>query len=448
MMADGPLWRAAEWSRAQAASLRASRLARNAGWMFAGQGASFIVQGVYFIMLARLLGSFEYGVLAGAAALVAVVSQYSTMGSGLLILRYVSPEPERFREYWGNVVMSTALFGSLVVAALHVAGHWLIGGEGASILVVLAIGDCLCSQLTTAASQVFQAFEQMRITALLNLVINLLRLMLASGMLIFLHKASAWHWAQASLGVSAVAVIAAVSMVTVRFGWPLFRPRLLLRRMGEGLVFALSCSTTSVYNDVDKVMLGHYGMSVANGIYSMAYRVVNIATMPIMSIQAAAFPRFFREGAKGVIATEPLARRILKRTLLLGAAAAAAMFFGAPLLPHLVGKGFGQSVGALRWLCLIPVFRCLHVGSGDAMAGAGYQKYRLGSQAVAAVGNLGMNFYLIPRYSWTGAALASLLTDGSLAAMNWTLLLWLKWRERRTDFVRFAGLKAAAQEMP
>ena len=67
---------------------RKSALLRNAGWLFAGQGLSFVAQAVYFIVLARLLGTTQYGLLAGAVALVAVVSQYSSLGSGLLFLRY------------------------------------------------------------------------------------------------------------------------------------------------------------------------------------------------------------------------------------------------------------------------------------------------------------------------------------------------------------------------
>jgi O-antigen/teichoic acid export membrane protein len=417
--------------KTQLAKIKSSALARNAGWMFAGQGLSFVVQGLYFVILARVLGSLQYGILAGAAALVTVVSQYSTMGSGLLFLRYVSPDHEKFREYWGNILLSTAVFGSILVIGVRFAGTWMIGPASASILVLLAIGDCMCGQLTAAAGQVFQTFEKMRITASLNLMTNLFRLILAAGMLIFLHHASAWQWAVASLTVSLLAVITAIVTVTVRFGWPIFRPVLMLKRLGEGSIFAVSGSTTSVYNDIDKVMLGHYGMTIANGIYTMAYRVVNIAAMPIMSIQAAAFPRFFREGVNGVTATEPFARKILKRTALIGALGAAGMFLFAPIIPHLVGKGFSQSVNALRWLCLIPLFRCMHVGAGDAMAGAGYQKYRLGAQAIAAGGNFLLNLYLIPRYSWFGAAVASLLTDGSLAIMSWSLLFWLKSREAR-----------------
>jgi O-antigen/teichoic acid export membrane protein len=415
--------------RDQLRKIKSSTLARNAGWMFAGQGLSFVVQGVYFVVLARLLGSAQYGILAAAFALVSIVSQYSSMGSGLLFLRYVSPNHSLFREYWGNVLMSIATIGTFLVLALHFAGRWLVGGASASILILLAVADCICGQLATCISQIFQAFEEMRITASLNLLTNLLRLLLAVGMLLVMRHATAWNWAIAALSVSITAAAVAVATVTLRYGWPKFVPKLLLARVGEGFVFAASGSTTSVYNDVDKVMMGHYGMTVANGIYAMAYRAINICAMPIMSVYAAAFPRFFREGVNGVRSTELFARKLLKRTLALGILAAVGMFVTAPLIPYIVGKGFTESIRALRWLCLIPAFRSLHVSAGDAMAGAGYQKYRFASQFVAAAANFLMNLYLIPHYSWVGAAWASLLTDGGLAAMNWTLLMWLKKNE-------------------
>jgi O-antigen/teichoic acid export membrane protein len=410
--------------------IRSSTLARNAIWMFAGQGCSFVIQGLYFILLARLLNASQYGVLAGAVALVAVVSQYSTMGSGLVLLRYVSQDPERFSEYWGNVLMSTAIYGSLIVLALCLTGRWLVGPESASLLVLIAFSDCICGQLTTSAAQVFQAFEHMRPTATLNTLVSLFRLVLVCSMLFTMHHAAALQWAVAMFAISAVAAGSALVIVTRRFGWPRFQPRLLLSRGAEGFIFAISGSTTSAYNDFDKVMLGHYGMTVANGIYSMAYRVINIATIPIQSIEAAAFPRFFREGAKGVAAVQPLAVKILKRTVVLGLAAGLGLFLFAPLIPFLTGKGFKASVSALRWLCLIPVFRSFHLSAGDAIAGVGQQKFRLVCQLFAAGFNIGLNVFLIPRYSWLGAAIASLLTDGSLAVLTWTVLLWLRRRER------------------
>ncbi len=111
-----------------------SALVRNATWLFAGQGLSFLIQGVYFIVLARLLGTAQYGLLAGAIALVAVVSQYSTLGSGLLFLRYVSPDHTRFGLYWGNILLSIGAMGGLLVLGLRCAGPHLVGRESVSLL--------------------------------------------------------------------------------------------------------------------------------------------------------------------------------------------------------------------------------------------------------------------------------------------------------------------------
>ena len=246
-------------SSASIRQLRQSTLARNAGWIFAGQGFSFVIQAMYFILLARLLSPTQYGVLAGAVALVTMVSQYSTMGSGLLLLRYVSQDRARFPEYWGNVLLSTVLYGSVIVLGMSLCGHWIVGGESAALLTLVAISDCICGQLTTCAGQVFQAFERMRLTATLNLLSNVLRFMLALAMLLMLHHAVARQWAAALLAVSLVAAIAAFTVVTRDFGWPRFEPKLLFARGAEGFVFAVSGSTTSAYNDIDKVLLGHTG---------------------------------------------------------------------------------------------------------------------------------------------------------------------------------------------
>jgi O-antigen/teichoic acid export membrane protein len=419
------------WERTK--SFAQKPLLRNSLWVLSGQGLSLVAQAGYFIVIARLLGNIEYGLLAGAAASVGVLSQYGAFGSGLLFLRYVSPDHSRFREYWGNILMSCLTLGTLLVLVLRLVAPLLLRGIDIRVIVLLAIGDCICGQLTSATSQVFQAFERMRYTAILNTAVSCSRMVLAIAMLLTLHRASALQWATASLAISAATAICSVVIVTIKLGLPQFRVELFLKRLWEGFIFAVSGCTTSVYNDVDKAMLAHFGMNAANGIYTMAYRVIDVSAMPIRSIHAAAFPRFFRHGAEenGLAATEHFAKRLLRRTSLMGLAIAVALYFSAPVIPHLVGKGFAPSVTALRWLCLIPFFRSFHLSAGDALAGAGRQTTRLVFQMIAALGNVGLNLALIPRYSWRGAVAASLLTDGGLGLMMWLILLWLRHRVKR-----------------
>jgi O-antigen/teichoic acid export membrane protein len=396
--------------------------------MMAGQGLSVVIQAVYFVLLARLLGSTQYGIFAGASALGFIMSPYCDLGSGLLFLRHVSPSHEKFPEFWGNILLSTFGAGTLFVFISVVTAHWTISSVPALLVFLTAVANCIGLPISTCAGQVFQTFEQMRYTAVLNLTQNGLRLALAAAMIFTMHKATALQWGWAALAVSIAGVIASISVVQRRFGSPRFSLHLWIRTIGEGFGFSFAGSTSSLYNDLDKAMLSHYDMNAANGVYSVAYRVVNIATTPVLAIYSAAYPTFFRKGMEGIRSTWAFARKTLKHTLILSAPICAGMFLLAPLLPKFAGPSFHESAFALRWLCLIPLFRSFHISAGYAMTGAGYQRYRTGSQFAAAAFNWIVNLYLIPRYSWLGAAWSSLATDGGLAVVNWTLLLWLVYR--------------------
>lgn len=391
--------------------------------MALGQGTSIACQGAYFILLGRLLGPAEYGIYAGVFATVTILSAYSTLGSQFTLLRYVSPDPGKFAPYWANVLVTTLGLGSILTGLLVLTLPHLANAYSWKLVLCAAAGDCVCAQLTDASSRVFQALDKLRNSALLNLQLNLLRTLLAGFLLWRLHHATAQQWLMASLGVSIAVAISALTLVTWHYGKPSFSPQLLRTRSGEGLIFAFSASTTGIYNNFDKAMLGHYAMNGANGIYTMAYRVVDICTVPMLSIHAAAFPSFFRKGIGGIRDTAAFALRILKRTSLLALLLSASMAIAAPVIPHLVGNGFSESVSALRWLCLLPVFRSFQYSAGDALTGAGHQKLRLGAQVAAAVFNFCINLFLIPHFGWLGAAWSSLATDGLLGISNWAVLL-------------------------
>src|SRR5215472_17145957 len=89
------------WSTKEIRAALSSRMGRNAGWMLIGQGLNLLLQSGYFILLGRLLGVGEYGVFAGAFAFVAIATPYTTLGSGLLFVRYVGADHSKFAAYWG-----------------------------------------------------------------------------------------------------------------------------------------------------------------------------------------------------------------------------------------------------------------------------------------------------------------------------------------------------------
>jgi len=390
--------------------------------MFIGQGLTLLIQAAYFILLARLLGVREYGVFAGAFAFVSLATPYSALGSGLVFMQHVSSNAQNFAAYWGNILLSTLCGGILISALLCVIAPRFLNPESASIVLMVALGECLCRQLVLCIGQMFQAFEQLRITAATASIASFLRLLAVGILALLFHRATAWQWALTSLLVSVVAGLIASGVVMALYGRPRFQPRLLLSRLGEGMNFSLAGSSQFAYNDIDKVMLSHYGMNLANGIYTMAYRIVDFTTVPITAMDSAALPHFFRKSQEGVAAVRGLSARLAWRAALIGALAAACMFVAAPLIPYVFGKEFGESVAAFRWLSLIPVFRGVHQLTGSAITGMGFQRYRTIVQLVAAAFNFALNLWLIHGYGWLGAAWASLATDGSLAVANCAIL--------------------------
>ena len=119
---------------------------------------------INFIILARLLGVVQYGVVVGAFALVNLVSPYCQFGTGTLLLRYVSADRKRFPVFWGNVLLVTSAASVLVIFALTLLAPRLIDSASAAVVLLTGIAVCLCEQITNGAAQVFQAFQEIRLT--------------------------------------------------------------------------------------------------------------------------------------------------------------------------------------------------------------------------------------------------------------------------------------------
>jgi O-antigen/teichoic acid export membrane protein len=107
------------------------------------------------------------------------------------------------------------------------------------------------------------------------------------------------------------------------------------------------------------------------------------------------------------------------------------LYLLAPVFPLVIGKEFARTVEALRWLAVLPLLKTIHYFLSDAVTGAGYQSLRTAAQVSVAGLNVFLNFWLIPVYSWRGAAWASLASDGALAIAMYGILLCLMAKEAR-----------------
>ena len=412
--------------------LRESILARNALWMLLGYGTRSIVQAFYFIVIARSLGPEGYGAFVGAAALVAILAPFASLGYERLLIKNVARNPRLFERYYGNTLLMTLLCGSFMIAAVMLLSHYFLPSTIPPLLVFsIAVADMLFAQVLGTSGQAFVAFQRLGWTARFQVLLSLSKLIAALGLVLLIASPTPEQWGVGYL-LSAILSASVGFLITRR---KLGAPRLDLARIApelkEGFYFSVDLSTHNIYNDIDKTMLARLSTLEATGIYAAAYRLIDVSFTPVMSLLYATYARFFQHGSGGIGSSFSYAKRFLPYAGAYGLFTGVALYLGAPLLPHLLGSGYQNAVEAVRWLALLPFLRAMYYFVADALTGAGFQGLRSAVQVFVVVFNVLINLLLIPSYGWRGAAWASIASDSLLLIA----LLVVVWYIRRVERV-------------
>jgi O-antigen/teichoic acid export membrane protein len=401
-----------------------SPLARNTAWMIFGQGSQLLIQGVYFILIGRALGREGYGAFAGTLALVFILAPFAGWGSGQILIQEVARRREVLPIYWGNALLTVLVSGSLFTLVALGVGHWLLPGLPIQLILALALAELFFGKVIELAGHAFQALEQLRVMAWLNILIGMAKLAAAGLFLLASPHPNVSRWGFWYCGALAIAALATLAWVTRRIGWPRPAPSLIAGSLREGWHFALGLSSATIHNDIDKTMLARLSTLEATGIYAASYRLIAMTFVPIRSLLFATDARFFREGSAGIRGSLAFARQLLPPAAAYGLVATLGLALAAPVLPLVLGDEYSGAVLATQLLASIVLLRSFHLLGAYTLTGAGYQRVRSAIQLVVAGLNVALNLWLIPIHGWLGAAWASLACDGLLVACYW-LAVWL-----------------------
>jgi O-antigen/teichoic acid export membrane protein len=410
---------------------RNSSLASNTGWLLLGQALRLLIQALYFTAIARSLGPQNYGAFVGVVGLVGILSPFGTLGSGYLLVRNVARDRHQFSENWGRALATTLLSSSVLFGVVLLTSRFLLPSTIPIRLVVfIAASDLFGLSITGLCGQAFQAFERLKWTALINVLVSASRLAPAVILSGLYHSPSALQWGKFYFGSTSIVALAAFLLVVVKLGSPSFSFSRSSAEAREGLYSSVSQSAQTIYNDIDKAMLARLGTLEATGIYGAAYRLIDVSFAPVMSLLAAAFPNMLRVGTAGITATVRYARPLFLRALGYATFVSIALLAGAGIVPYILGGEYRLTVEALRWLAVLPMLKVVHYFLNDALIGAGHQGLQTSVHVGAAGFNVLINLWVIPAYSWRGAAWSSIASDAILACGMATAVLVLSRRSQ------------------
>lgn len=420
-------------------TIRTSRLAIDISWIFIAQGFRTIVQGVYFILIARSLGAEQYGTFIGICAFIAISTPFVDLGTGTLLIKDVSRDPDTFGRCWGKALVMILMTGSfLLLLILAMSRYALPASIPRTIILLVALSDIFFNRFVDVASQAFQAVNRLNNTALLQMIPTVLRLLAITGLALYVKSPSVFQWTCLYLLTAVISGIFSLKHVSTHIGPPILCLPSSWFEVKQGAYFAVSGATVNIYNDIDKTMLARFSTLQATGIYGVAYRIIDIAFIPVRSLFFVSYPRFFRYGKNGIHGLIGFTKHLFPFVFVYSIICCILVMVLAPIFPHILGPRFIHTTSALRWLAPLLILKGAHGFAADTLTGADYQGARTIIQVFVACFNVTINLWIISLFSWKGAAISSLLSDGCLALALWATVIY---HFRKTSIKSNIGLQ-------
>lgn len=407
------------------AGLLKNALARDTLWVLLGQGGRAVLQAAYFVLVARSLGVQGFGAFAGVLAVVAAAAPFATLGMGHLLVRDVVRDRTAFPAAWGRALRVTLASGlALVVLTVGVARAILPDSIPTLLVLLLTTSDVLFARMVDLAGQAYQGCGRVDRMVAMQWVLSTTRLTGLVVVILVLSRPTPTQWAAVYLAATLLSAAIAVTLASRQLGTPDWRARASRTDFKDGGLFTVTVSAANVYNDIDKALLPRLATLEASGLYGAAYRVLNLAILPLSALLQASYARFFKHGADGVRGGLRLVRKLALAAMGYGIVASVALVLIAPVLPAILGQAYAGSVAAIRLLAVVPFFKAAQILSANTLTGAGAQRVRSLAQGAACLLNVGLNLWLIPLFSWRGAGIATLATECFLAVTLWLCVAW------------------------
>ena len=420
--------------KAKLTNLFQSGLAKDTMWMLLSKLFNIVVQAIYFIIVARLLGTENYGSFIVIAAVASIVFPFVPLGSEHILVKNVSLDRSSFNTYWGNSLVILTCNGILFTIVLLLLSPLIFPSnvEWWTILLIL-LSDLIGLALLDLGLKALLSANMVDKLAQLGVLGACSKLLAALSLAVFFERPNLAVWSYLYFASSVIMGIVTIILVNKMVGMP--RPVWLELKsnIGPGLDFSIGNSANNINSNLDKSMLGKLSNVAAAGIYGSAYRFIDVGIIPLLALFGATYTRFFQHGTSGIKGSFSFAKRLLPIMVLYAIATLAGYWIFAPYIPVILGEEYRDAIDALLWLSPIPAITTLQYLAADTLTGAGNQKVRSRIQVVAAIVNILLNIWLIPRFTWKGAAWATLTSDVLRLLCLWLIVFWLYRQQQKQE---------------
>ena len=392
---------------------------KNMSWLLVSQIIASICGFIWSVLMARYLGVDGYGILGFAISFTGILSIFFDLGIGIHSVRHIATDYDSAPKYLGNAIPLKSLFsiGGFILIFIVLI---LIKADEITIIVTLLFAiEQIIKKFIELMNASFQAFEEGKYQGIGNTILNLL-------LLLFIIISITTDLG--IIGISISYIIA--NIITLIYIYYVFNKHIIKPSFEfdktfcktitiAAIPFAASVILSSIYYSIDMVMLTKFVGNYATGIYNATYKLISVFTLFYSVYSAVIFPvmsKLFKNDKKLLLISYEKSIKYLMLVMI--PLAVGTMYYSLDIIQLIYGHKYDAAAPVLSILiwtvCLLFIS-----GAGNTLLNASHKEVTVTKiYFIAAIFNVVLNIFIIPYFSYNGAAITTVLSDLLIVAIQ------------------------------
>lgn len=405
---------------------------QNMSWLLISQIIASICGFIWTILIARYLGVSDYGILGFAISLTGILAITTDFGISTYIVRDIATDYASSPKYLGNAIPLKTLFAAgtfiltLIILIIMKSDEFII-----TITLLFTI-EMIIKSFINLFNGYFQAFEKVKYQGIGNTILNII---LFVFILISIFTDLGLYGIVISyIMANIIALVYEYYVLNKHISKPKFEfDKEFCKTMTLlSLPFAITGILYSVYYSIDVVMLTNMIGNYATGIYNATYKLIAVLNLFYSIYIAVIFPvmsKFFKNDKKLLLISYEKSIKYLMLVMI--PLAIATMFYSLDIIQLIYGHQYDAASSVLSILiwtvCLLFIS-----GAGNNLLNASHKEVTVTKiYAIAAAFNIILNLFMIPYFSYNGAAITTVLSDILIVALQTYVIYKLGHRVNR-----------------
>ncbi|MCF0226933.1 MAG: flippase [Methanobrevibacter sp.] len=384
----------------------------NMSWLMASQIITSVLAFIWTILIARYLGVSDYGVFGFAISFTGIFVVICDCGTTLHIVRAVATDYDVAKDYLGNVLPLKFIM-SFVYFAFILALLVVLNFSGLAIFITLLYAiETAIKNFNDLFYGVFQAHEKGKYQAMSSIL---------SSVLSFILILSAIYFDTGLFGItiaylvsyfmsflySAYILVTRIVVPKIQFDFKFWKQLLIW-----GAPFALTSIFYTVYYYMDIVMLTKMVGDFATGIYNASYKLISVLALFYGIYTAVIYPVMSKQyNSEASLLGASFEKSIKYLSFITIPICVCCLIYSGDIIDFIYGSQYDQAGSVLKILIWTVCFLFINGAASTALNASHKEVSITKIYFVAAVFNITLNFFLIPQYSYIGAAVSTVLSE-------------------------------------